>query len=274
MFKPASVLIKSDEEIELMRASNMLVSRTLALVAGSIKPGVTGLFLDRLAEDFIRSHSARPAFKGFNGFPGSLCLSVNAQVVHGIPSDYALQPGDVISVDCGVELKGFYGDCAFTFALQGTSSEVLHLLSVTRTSLKLGVEQVEPGNRIGDISQAIQDYTERKHGYGVVRELVGHGIGRNLHEPPEVPNFGRRGQGPILKKGMAIAIEPMINMGSRHVKMLHDGWTIVTRDLKPSAHFEHSVALNSQGRTVLSDHSLVDEAIKNNPEVLDIPELS
>jgi methionyl aminopeptidase len=269
--KPSkTVLCKSDEEIELMRLSNLLVSKTLAHVASMIRPGLTYKVLDLAAERFILESGGRPAFKGFKGFPASLCISVNEQVVHGIPTDRVILDTDVISVDCGVEMNGFYGDSAYTFAMQGVSAPVQAMLAATLHSLHLGIEQVKPGNRIGDIGFAIQDFIERKCNYGVVRELVGHGIGRNLHEEPEVPNFGRRGTGPVLKSGMTIAIEPMVNEGTRQVKVLADGWTIITRDLKPSAHYEHTVAVRPFGHEILSDHSIVEAEIKNNSSLLEI----
>ena len=244
-----------------MRESNLLVSKTLGHVASMLKVGITGKYIDRSAEEFIKDHGGIPGFKGYRGFPATLCMSLNESVVHGIPSDHAFEEKDVVSVDCGVILNGFYGDAAFTFAFTGVQDGVEGLLSVTREALYKGIEQVVIGNRVGDISYAIQHYCEKVHGYGIVRELVGHGVGRSLHEDPEVPNFGLKGKGPILKEGMVIAIEPMVNMGHRGVKQKDDGWTIVTKDGKPSAHFEHSVAVRKNGADILSDHSYIDEAI-------------
>src|SRR5690606_2171153 len=230
---------KSREEIELVRESALIVSKTLGMLAREIKPGVTTLYLDKLAEQFIRDHGAEPGFLGLYDCPSTLLTSVNEAVVHGLPTNKALQDGDIVSIDCGALKSGFYGDHAYTYTVGEVSPEVLQLLKVTKESLYLGIEQAVKGNRIGDISFAIQDHTERKHGYGVVRELVGHGLGRKMHESPEVPNYGKRGKGPVIKDGLVIAIEPMLNMGTHRVKQLSDGWTIVTRDGRPSAHFEH-----------------------------------
>ncbi|MEM7101515.1 MAG: type I methionyl aminopeptidase [Bacteroidota bacterium] len=265
-----TVFYKTDEEIELMRESNLLVAKTLGLVASMIGTGVSGKKIDTAAEEFIRDHNAVPGFKGYGGFPATLCISINDQVVHGIPSDEPFKNGDVVSVDCGVKMNGFFGDCAFTFAIGDVDQATIELLEVTQESLYIGIEKAIVGARLGDISNAIQMFAEREHGYGVVRELVGHGIGRNLHEPPEVPNYGRRGQGPKLKEGLVIAIEPMVNLGTRHVRQKKDGWTIVTRDNKPSAHFEHSVAIRKNGPDILSTHEYVEASIKNNPELKEI----
>ena len=261
---------KSAEEIELLRQSSLLVSKTHAVVAAEIKPGVSLAYLDSIAESFIRDNGGVPVFKGYNGFPATLCTSLNEAVVHGIPGDQILKEGDILSVDCGVIMNGFVGDSAFTFPIGEVSEEVAKLLSVTRESLYLGIEQAVAGNRIGDIGYAIQEYAERQHGYGIVRELVGHGVGRDLHEEPEVPNYGKRGQGPLLKEGMVIAIEPMINLGKRNVVQADDGWTIVTADQKQSAHFEHTIAVNKGAADVLSSFAPIDEAIKKNDEILDI----
>ena len=255
------IFLKTEEEVELLRENNLLVSATLAEVGKHIKPGVTTLELDRIAEDFIRSHGAVPGFLGYGGFPNTLCVSVNENVVHGIPSDYALKEGDVVSVDCGTILKGFYGDSAYTFGVGEIAPEVEQLLRVTKESLLKGVEQAVAGNRVGDISAAVQAHAE-SYGYGVVRELVGHGLGRNMHEEPEVPNYGRRGRGPLLKKGMVICIEPMINMGTKSVVFERDGWTVRTRDRKPSAHFEYAVAIRNGEADVLTDFSVIEEAIR------------
>ena len=236
------IIPKTREEIELMRESSLLVSKTLGMIAAELKPGVTTLHLDKLAETFIRDHGAVPGFLGLYGCPSTLLTSVNEQVVHGLPTHRPIQEGDVISVDCGVLKNEFYGDHAYTFEVGEVKPEVKKLLKITKESLYEGIRHFKIGNRVGDLSAAIQNYCE-KEGYGVVRELVGHGLGRKLHEDPEVPNFGKRGRGKLFVEGMVIAIEPMINMGTKNVKQLKDGWTIVTRDGAPSAHFEHNVAL-------------------------------
>lgn len=254
------VIYKTREEIELMRQSALLVSKTLGMLAEYIEPGVTTLYLDKLAESFIRDNGGVPGFLGLYGFPNTLCVSPNAQVVHGIPTNKPLQNGDIISVDCGVLMNGFYGDHAYTFEVGEVTPEVRQLLEVTKQSLYLGIEQCRAGNRVGDISYAIQSYTE-KHGYGVVKELVGHGLGRSMHEEPQVPNYGKRGQGKTLKDGIVLAIEPMINMGTAKVTQLKDGWTILTRDGKPSAHFEHDVAIVDGLPDVLSTFDYIDAAL-------------
>jgi len=253
------IYLKTEEEIEIMRMSSLLVCATLSEIATILKPGISGLALDKKAEEFIRDHNAIPAFKGFHGFPASLCISINEQVVHGIPSKEPIKAGDVVSVDCGVCLNGFYGDSAYTFVVGEVSADVLQLLRVTIESLELGIQEAKFGNRVGDISQAIQDHTEGKYGYGVVRELVGHGIGKQLHEPPEIPNFGKKGRGLVLKEGLVIAIEPMINLGTRRVKQLKDGWTMVTQDKKPSAHFEHTVAVHADRTEILTSHEEIEK---------------
>lgn len=252
--------IKTKEEVELLRENNLLVSATLAEVGRHIKPGVTTLELDRIAEDFIRSHGAVPGFLGYGGFPNTLCVSVNENVVHGIPSDYALKEGDIVSVDCGTIMKGFYGDSAYTFCVGEVAPEVKQLLEVTKEALYKGVEQAVAGNRVGDIGAAVQAHAEH-YGYGVVRELVGHGLGKKMHESPEVPNYGRRGTGPLLKEGMVICIEPMINMGSKNVVFEQDGWTVRTRDRKPSAHFEFAVAIRNGEADVLTDFGIIEQAL-------------
>lgn len=254
------IYLKTEEEVELLRENNLLVSATLAEVGKHIKPGVTTLELDRIAEEFIRSHGAVPGFLGYGGFPNTLCVSVNENVVHGIPSNYALKEGDIVSVDCGTIMKGFYGDSAYTFGVGEIAPEVEQLLRVTKESLLKGVEQAVAGNRVGDISAAVQAHAE-KYGYGVVRELVGHGLGRKMHESPEVPNYGRRGTGPLLKEGMVICIEPMINMGSKNVVFERDGWTVRTKDRKPSAHFEFAVAIRNEKADVLTDFGIIEEAL-------------
>lgn len=263
--------LKSTEEIEIIRDNCLLVSATITEVASHIKPGITGAKLDAIAETFIRDHGAEPAFKGYPGtifdFPGTLCISFNDVVVHGIPDGTEVKEGDVVSIDCGVRKNGFFGDSAFTFAVGIEDESILDLLEVTRQSLDLGIEQAVSGNRIGDIGYAIQHHAESRHGYGVIREMVGHGIGKNLHEPPEVPNYGKRGKGVVLQDGLVIAIEPMINLGSREVLLKKDGWTLSARDQKPSAHYEHTVAVFKGKADVLSDHSGIDVAIKNNPNL-------
>ena len=259
----SKVHYKSEEEIELIRKSSQLVSRTLAEVAKVIKPGVKTIELDRLAEEYIRDNGGVPAFLNYNGFPYSLCISPNDQVVHGFPGEYTLQEGDVISVDCGVVLNKFFGDSAFTFEVGEVDADVKELLKVTRESLNLGIEKAVAGLRIGDISYAVQEHAE-KHGYGVVKELVGHGVGVKLHEKPEVPNYGKRGSGVKLEEGMVLAIEPMINMGRAGVKFWKDGWTVSSIDNKPSAHFEHTVAIRKGAPDVLSTFDYIEEVLKQN----------
>ena len=256
------IFYKTDEEIELIRESSLLVGKTLAEVAKLVEPGVTPLELDKIAEEFIRDNNAVPGFKDYNGFPNTLCISPNAAVVHGIPNDKPLLNGDIISVDCGTILNGFYGDVAYTFEVGEVKPEIRKLLEVTKECLSKAIEQAIVGKRIGDIGYAVQSLAE-ENGYGVVRELVGHGLGRNLHEGPEVPNYGKRGNGLQLKEGMVIAIEPMINLGKRNVKQDDDGWTIVTTDGLPSAHFEHDVAIRKGKAEVLSTHEFVEEVLKN-----------
>jgi methionyl aminopeptidase len=251
---------KTDEEVGLLRESNLLVSKTLAEIAIYIKPGVTTLYLDRIAEKYIRDHSAVPAFLGYGGFPKTLCTSVNEEVVHGIPSDYSLKEGDIVSVDCGVILNGWYGDSAYTFAVGKIKEEVKRLLDYTRAALEEGVRAAVCGNRVGDISAAVQAKAE-SGGFSVVRELVGHGIGKKLHEPPEVPNFGKKGTGHKMEKGLVICIEPMINMGIKDTIQLSDGWTIKTADGKPSAHFEYAVAVNKGKADVLTTFKFIDEVL-------------
>ncbi|NLJ42144.1 MAG: type I methionyl aminopeptidase [Bacteroidales bacterium] len=252
--------LKTDEEVALLRESNMLVSRTLAEIARLIKPGVTTLYLDKVAETFIRDNGGIPAFKGYGGFPNTLCTSVNDEVVHGIPSGYALKEGDIVSVDCGVILNGWYGDSAYTFPV-GTIDEITkRLLSFTRESLEAGVLEAVAGKRIGDISWAVQQKAE-SGGFSVVRELVGHGLGKRLHEPPEVPNYGRRGTGPKMEKGLVICIEPMINMGKKETMQMRDGWTIRTVDGMPSAHFEYAVAIDKGKADVLTTFEFIEEVL-------------
>lgn len=262
------IIYKTDEEVELLRHSNLVVSKVLAEVGALLRPGITGVDLDNAAETIIRDHGGIPSFKGYKGFPAALCVSLNEQVVHGIPDkNQIFKEGDVVSVDCGVFLNGFHGDSAYTFAIGDVEEEIVELLSVTNTSLYKGIEQAISGRRIGDIGAAIQEYVERHNGFGIVRELVGHGVGRSLHEAPEVPNFGKRGKGVKLREGMVIAIEPMVNMGHKRVKTARDGWTVFAKDHKPSAHFEHSVVVRKNKADILSDHSLVEKAIMNNPNI-------
>ena len=257
------IYLKTAEEIELLRENNLLASATLAEVGKHVRPGVSTLELDKLAEEFIRSHGAEPGFLGYGGFPNTLCMSVNEEVVHGIPSaKRILKEGDVLSVDCGTLMKGFYGDSAYTFAVGEIAPEVADLLRVTKEALYKGVAQAKAGNRVGDVASAVQEHAER-HGYSVVRELVGHGLGRKMHEEPEVPNYGARGRGPLLKEGMVICIEPMINMGARYVVFERDGWTVRTRDRKPSAHFEFAVAVGKEGPDVLTDFGVIEQAINS-----------
>jgi methionyl aminopeptidase len=266
--------VKTEEEIEIIRQNCLLVSATLAEVATQLKPGITGLELDRIAETFIRDHQAIPAFKGYPGtlsdFPASLCISFNDVIVHGIPDNRIVKEGDVVSIDCGVKKDGFFGDSAFTFAVGEIDPQTMKLLVVTRECLDLAIQSARAGNRIGDIGFAVQHHAEVEHGYGVIREMVGHGIGRKLHEPPEVPNYGKRGKGPVLHEGLTIAIEPMINLGTREIVLKKDGWTLHTRDLKPSAHYEHTIAVRKAEAQVLSSHQGVDEAIKNNVTLAEI----
>jgi len=257
---------KTQEEVELIRESSLLVAKTLAEVARIIRPGITTLELDRVAETFIRDHQALPAFKDYNGFPNALCISVNSQVVHGIPGDYELKDGDVVSVDCGVLKNQFYGDSAYTFPVGDVSEDILRLLKTTRESLYKGIEKAVAGNRVGDISSAVQEYAE-SNGYSVVRELVGHGVGRFLHEKPEVPNYGKRGSGMTLKEGLVIAIEPMINMGTRSVIHDRDGWTVRTSDGKPSAHFEHTIAIRKGEADILSSFKYIEEVINETHKI-------
>ena len=255
---------KSKAEIELIRESSLLVSKTLAEVAKIIKAGISTLEVDRIAEEFIRDHGATPSFKGFHDFPFACCISVNDAVVHGFPTNEALKEGDIVTVDVGVYKNKFHGDSAYTFAVGEISPEVQQLLNVTKGSLYKGIEKAVHGNRVGDIAYAVQNFTEREHGYGVVRELVGHGLGRSLHEEPQVPNYGKRGTGAKLKEGMVIAIEPMINLGTKNIYHDKDGWTIRTEDGKPAAHFEHTIAIQRGKADVLSTFHEIEKAEKSN----------
>ncbi|MCB0799275.1 MAG: type I methionyl aminopeptidase [Bacteroidales bacterium] len=254
------IYIKTDAEVELLREANQLVSKTLAEVAAHIRPGVTTLQLDAIAEEFIRDHGALPGFKGYAGFPNTLCTSVNDEVVHGIPSDYELRDGDIISVDCGVILNGWNGDSAYTFAVGDVKPEVLRLMEYTRASLEAGAREAIAGNRVGDISHAVQTKAE-SGGYSVVRTLVGHGIGKHLHEGPEVPNYGKRGSGTRLDRNLVICIEPMINMGTKNTRVQSDGWTVRTGDGKPSAHYEYAVAVREGKPDLLTTFEYIEEVL-------------
>ena len=259
--------IKSKDEIEVMRKSALLVSATHTEIAKILKPGITTLSMDKMAETFIRDHGGVPSFKGYNGFPFTLCISVNDVVVHGFPSAYELKDGDIISVDCGVYMNKFHGDSAYTFAIGDVRPEVLKLLRVTKESVYRGVAQACENNRVGDISFAVEQYTNRENGYGVVRELVGHGVGKKLHEDPQVPNYGKRGDGKKLKEGMVLAIEPMINLGTREVHTEKDGWTVRTNDGKPSAHFEHTTWVRKGKGETLSSFTAIEAAERLNTEL-------
>ena len=252
---------KTKEEIELLRESSLLVGKTLAEVAKVIKPGITTLSLDKVAYEFISDSKAIPAFLNYNGFPNSLCISVNSQVVHGIPGKYELKDGDIVSVDCGVIKNKFFGDSAYTFAIGEVKPEILNLLQVTKESLYKAIEVALVGKRLGDIGDAVQSHAE-KNGFSVVRELVGHGIGQSLHEAPEVPNYGKKGTGLKLQEGLVIAIEPMINMGKKAISQENDGWTIRTADNLASAHFEHTIAIGKDKADILSSFQFIEEALK------------
>lgn len=257
----SKVYYKSTEDIERIRESNLLVSKTLAEIAKVIKVGLKTIELNQLAETFIRDHGGVPAFLNYNGFPYSLCISLNDQVVHGFPGNYEIKDGDIVSVDCGTVLNNFYGDSAYTFAIGNVDPETLRLMKVTQECLTLAIDKAVVGMRVGDIGYAVQEHAE-KNGFGVVKELVGHGVGVKLHERPEVPNYGKRGSGIKLEEGMVIAIEPMINAGHAGVKFWDDGWTVSTNDKKPSAHFEHTVAIKKGKADVLSTFSYIEEVLK------------
>lgn len=261
------MIYKTNEQVELMRQSALLVSKTLAEIAGILKPGVTTISIDKRIGEFIKDHKAIPSFLHYKGYPFNSCISVNDVVVHGFPGATALQEGDIVSVDIGVILNGWHGDHAYTFAIGDPGEEVMKLIKVTKESLYKGIEKAIAGNRIGDIAFAIQEHTERKNGYGVVRELVGHGLGKNLHEDPQVPNYGKRGSGPKLKEGLVLAIEPMINMGTKDVYTEDDGWTVRTKDGKPSVHFEHDVCVKKGKADILSDYSIIERAEEANPNL-------
>lgn len=270
--KTKMLFYKTREEIELIRASCLLVCKTLAHVASIIRPGITSLEIDTAAETLIRDHGAVPGFKGYRDFPATLCVSVNEQVVHGIPNkNHTFNDGDIVSVDCGVYMNGFFGDAAYTFPLGEVAEEVMDLCEITNTSLYKAIDVAVAGKRLGDIGYAVQYYVEKQHNYGVIRELVGHGIGRSLHEAPDVPNYGRQGRGIKLKEGLVIAIEPMVNLGRKDVRTAKDGWTIFAKDKKPSAHYEHTVAIGKEKADILSDHKIIEREIEKNPNVKSVP---
>jgi len=250
---------KSEKEVEVIKASAQMLGKAHAEVAKAIRPGVKTKDLDKIADEYIQDCGGRPSFKNYRGYPAALCISVNEVVVHGIPNEYELSEGDIVSIDCGVKYNGYHSDSAYTYPLEGVNEEVLKLLNRTYESLYLGIAQAKPGNRIGDVSFAIQHFVEQ-FGYGVVRELVGHGVGRDLHEDPEVPNYGKRGKGPMIKEGMVFAIEPMINMGSKNVVQEKDGWTIRTNDRKPSAHYEHTIAVFKDRTEIVTTHEYIEES--------------
>jgi methionyl aminopeptidase len=261
------IVYKTDAEVELMRQSALLVSKTLTEVAKILKPGITTLSLDEMIGIFIRDHKAVPSFLNYNGYPFNSCISVNDVVVHGFPNKNELKEGDIVTIDIGVILNGWHGDHAYTFAIDDPGAEVAQLIKITKESLFKGIEKAIAGNRIGDISFAIQEHTEKKYGYGVVRELVGHGLGRHLHEDPQVPNYGKRGSGPKMKEGLVLAIEPMINLGTHKVYTEPDGWTVRTDDHLASVHFEHDVCVRKNKADILSDYSIIEKAEKENPNL-------
>lgn len=261
---------KNQEQIELLRESSLLVEKTHEKVAEAIRPGITTGELDELAETFIRDHNAQPGFKGYMGFPYTLCMSLNEQVVHGFPGDREIQEDDLLSIDIGVLKNGYYGDSAYTYALKNVSEDARNLMKATKESLYLGIEQAVAGKRLGDVGNAIQSNVEAQ-GFSVVRDLVGHGLGKNLHEEPEVFHFGKPGRGATMKEGLVICIEPMINLGKRFVVQEQDGWTIRTADRKPSAHFEHALAVRKdQPADILSSFSKIEKAVENNEHLINI----
>lgn len=255
---------KSDEEVEIQRESCLLVSATITEVAKIMKPGITTLSLDEMAETFIRDNGASPSCKGYHGYPYSLCISVNEQVVHGFPGKYLLKEGDIVSIDTVVYKNGFHGDHAYTFVIGETTKEILDLVRITKESLYVGIKQAVTGNRTGDIGQAIESYTNGKHGYGVIRDFVGHGVGREMHEDPQIPNYGKQGKGKKLIENMVLAIEPMITMGTSRINILDDGWTVVSADQSPAVHFEHNVCVKKGAPVILSDFSIIEAAEKAN----------
>lgn len=267
------MIYKTDEQVELMRQSALLVSKTLSEIAKVLKPGITTLSVDEMIGEIISDHHAVPSFLNYKGYPFNSCISVNDVVVHGFPSQKTLREGDIISVDTGVILNGWHGDHAYTFAIGDPGEKVMQLIRVTKESLYKGIEKAIAGNRIGDIAFAIQEHTEKKHGYGVVRELVGHGLGKSLHEDPQVPNYGKRGSGPKLKEGLVLAIEPMINLGKRDIYTEDDGWTVRTKDGKPSVHFEHDVCVRKTKADILSDYTIIEKAERANSNLFTIQQL-
>ncbi len=261
------IICKTDEQVEMIRASALLVSRALSEMAAVLKPGITTISLDKKIGEFIRDHHGTPSFLHFKGYKYNSCISVNDEVVHGIPGAYAFREGDIVAIDIGILLNGWHGDHAYTFAIGDPGKDVAQLIRVTKESLYKGIEKAIAGNRLGDISYAIQDHAERQFGFGVVRDLVGHGLGRELHEEPQVPNYGKRGQGPKLKEGMVFAIEPMINLGKRNVYTEEDGWTVKTADGKASVHFEHDVCIRRSKADILSDYRPIEAAERKNPHL-------
>jgi methionyl aminopeptidase len=261
------IIYKTNEQVEQMRYSALLVSKTLSEVAKILKPGITSLFIDKIIGEFIHDYKAIPSFLNYRGYPYNSCISVNDVVVHGFPNKSELKEGDIVSIDIGVILNDWHGDHAYTFAIGEPTDDVKQLIKVTKESLYKGIEKAVAGNRVGDISFAIQEYTEKKHGYGVVRELVGHGLGRSLHEDPQVPNYGKRGSGSKLKEGVVLAIEPMINLGKKDVYTEEDGWTVRTTDHKPSVHFEHDVCVRKMKADILSDYSIIEAVERANPNL-------
>jgi methionyl aminopeptidase len=261
------IIYKTNEQVEQMRQSALLVSKTLSEVAKLLKPGITTLSIDEMIGTFIHDHNAIPSFLNYRGYPFNSCISVNDVVVHGFPGSNELEEGDIVTVDIGVILNGWHGDHAYTFAIGDPGSDIMQLIQVTKASLYKGIEKAIAGNRIGDIAFAIQEYTEKKHGYGVVRELVGHGLGRSLHEDPQMPNYGKRGSGPKLKEGLVLAIEPMINLGKRDVFTEEDGWTVRTKDGKVSVHFEHDVCVRKGKADILSNYNAIEKAEEANPNL-------
>ncbi len=261
------MILKTNDQVEMMRQSALLVSKTLTEIAKTLKPGVTTISIDKMIGEFVRDHHAVPSFLNYKGYPFNSCISVNEVVVHGFPGNDQLKEGDIVSIDIGVILNGWHGDHAYTFAIGDPGDEIMKLIRVTKESLYKGIEKAVVGNYVGDIAYAIQEHTEKKHGYGVVRELVGHGLGRHLHEDPQVPNYGKRGSGKKLKEGLVLAIEPMINMGKKDVYTEDDGWTVVTKDGKPSVHFEHDVCVRKGKADILSNYTNIEKTEEENPHL-------
>jgi methionyl aminopeptidase len=258
---------KNEQQVELMRQSALLVSKTLTEVAKTLRPGLRTIDIDDFIGGFLKDHEAIPSFLHYHGYPFNSCISVNDVVVHGFPGNYELKEGDLVSIDIGVYKNGYHGDHAYTFLIGQPKAEVLELVKITKESLYKGIEKAVAGNRIGDVSYAIQEHTEKKHGYGVVRELVGHGLGKSMHEDPQVPNYGKRGSGPVMKEGLVIAIEPMINLGKKDVYTESDGWTVRTKDGQPSVHFEHDVCVKKGKADILSNYKEIEAAEKANPNL-------